>query len=69
MQDQVVYGTYGHDVDTAELLSDHDGPSSDISPSQSWNRKDISESRKVICTLERILLLEDLTMGIKLPVS
>jgi len=58
--------THGHDIDTAELLSDHDRPCSDISPPKSGYREDISESGKVIRSLECILLFKDLTMGVEL---
>lgn len=61
--------TYGHDIDTAKLLSDHDGPSSDISPPQSGDGEDISESGKVVGSFERILLLKDLAMCVELSLA
>lgn len=61
--------THGHDVDTAQLLSDHDCPSGDIGSPQSGDCKDIPKPGKVIGALERVFLLQDLTVGVKLLIS
>jgi hypothetical protein len=64
-----VISAYSHDIDSAELLADHDCPGGDIGPSESGDGEDIAESGKVVCALEGVFLFQDLAVGVKLKVS